>query len=71
MSPTFADLRPCLPDIDLDDGPHVRYDARKPGRLFLSDGQGGGTLYITETVTRKGFRPVTRTIAIKKSPFVG
>jgi hypothetical protein len=58
-----------LRDDALDDGPHVRYNASKPGRRFVSDGLGGGTLYITETVTRKGFRPVNRTMAIKKSPF--
>ena len=49
----------------------VTYNASKPGREFIPDGEGGGTLYITEKVRRPGFRPQTRTLIIKKSPLVG
>jgi hypothetical protein len=70
----FDDRCNCLDDLQdvcHSDGPQVRYNASKPGREFISDGEGGGTLYITEMVRRPGFRPALRTTVVKKQPFVG
>ena len=52
-------------------GPSVTYNASKPGRQFASNGKGGGVLFITEVVTRKGFRPKMLTKTVVKRPFVG
>jgi hypothetical protein len=52
-------------------GPSVTYNASKPGRKFVPDGKGGGTLHIVETATRRGFRPAARTLVIHKQPYAG
>lgn len=40
-------------------------------RRFVPDGLGGGTLYITKYVQRKGFRTLTKVeTAIRKEPFI-